>query len=873
MRKIKREIIPNLIYAFSLIILIALNAFIKIYHFGDGRLYYSDAALRFHYAEMFSQGKKIPIVDKQVLYPEGLKVRTLIHLTMDWVIGNSHRLFFAKLPFTDYVKYFVCIFSSFSVLLVFLLGALIWQKKGSGLIAGVFYAIGIPSFWRIAGNYLRESFALPFIFTALYLFSYSLISPSATRQKLMLFFSGVGFTLSLITWHLSQFFFTVFVGFLICLFILNDNAVKIFKNLWLFFIPILLAGLTWQPISSKYFILSFPLVMSIWLWLIAILGFKQNTYLKRIFLAFGFIPIYFILIRIFPRYFAEYGHVFETIIAKIVNLGHKPANPATLSFDARSIWMGPFASPGPLTIVFSILVPFLLAIIGWLGSLNRNFFKQFDYNRLLISYFIIVFTILYFLVIRLEVFLFFFLAVAIGANLNLIREKKKLRQLLLISLIAGFLIESYKTYNFKQLFQTYYLKLAKEWLTKPTAYGSDWERLSNWIKENTKPDQAILADVDISAMLLTYLDRPIIIQPIYENTIARQRAQECLNAFYQTETDFLKLFTRYQIKYVIYQQDLLLDYSKESNRYLTNNMKVKKNSVAYAMHFQPENLKRFALRYQTNTFRVYQVLEKDEPKPITPRFPYSPYFDSTFFPQNPRDEFFDDSYTVKVESLIYQVLNQYNLASQLMQKNNYQNAIAHLESILKIFPDFERTYYYLGLSYQRLSYYEPALSYFDQAIKALPQDLDSYIAKASILAKQNRILEATTTLIAAIKINPKQSNLFANLGYLYITSNQIDQGLNTFKKLAESLPASSPLHLYTGFLYGYKNDLANAEKEFKQALAIDSTNPEVYEALGSLYLQSKELAKAITYFEKSLKLNPNQPKIITLLAELRKSRD
>jgi tetratricopeptide (TPR) repeat protein len=896
MSKMRRNIIITTVYIIAIIILIGLNSFIKIHNFGDGKLYYSDAALRFHYAEIYSQGKKIPVIDNQVLYPEGLRVRTLIHLTMDWVIGNSHRLLFPKIPFTDYVKYFVSIFSSLSVLLVFLLGTVLWQRKASGLIAAIFYTIGIASFWRITGNYLREEFTLPFIFTALYLFSRGFQNSSKIWQKkLFLLLSGISFAIALISWHLSQFFFTVFVIFLIFYFILcTDYGSRrlqpakqetlqdepqpkgcgyLFSHLWLFLLPILIVGLIWEPISSKYFIFSFPIVMSVWLWLISTITQEKyrNTVLKKTILALAIIPFYLVIIRLFPKYFAEYGHVFETIIAKIIHLGRKPDNPAALSFDARSIWMGPFASPGPFSIIFSMLVPFILAVIGWLGSLNRNFFKRFDYPRLFLSYFIIAFTVLYLLVIRLEVFLFFFVAIAIGGNLNLILQRKKAWRLLLAILLCGFVIESYKTLNYGKLFERYYLRLSKEWLTKPTAYGSDWESLTNWIKENTKPDQAVLADVDISAMLLTYVGRPIIIEPIYENAITRIRAKECLSAFYQAETDFSKLINKYQIKYIVYQQDFLLDNSKESNRYLTENMKVKKSSAAYLMQFQPESLKYLALSHQTNTFRIYQVLTESEVKPVSPKFPYSPYFDLPLFNQDPKNEFFDDAQTAKIENSIFEALNQYNTATQLMQKNDYQNAIKQLESVTKIFPDFERTYYYLGLCYQKLNYNQQALLYFEKAINSFPNDLDSYVAKASILDAQNNLSEAVVTIISAIKISPTRTDLFSNLGYFYIKRQLIDYGLTTFKTLAESLPVSSPLHLYTGYLYGYKNDLTDAENEFNKALAFDSTNPEVYEAFGSLYLQRKELGKAISYFEKSLKLNPNQPKITQILSDLRKS--
>ena len=883
MAKSKRSVIISIIYAILVLFFIGLNSFIKIHNFGDGKLYYSDAALRFHYAEMYSQGKKIPVIDKQVLYPEGLRVRTLIHLTMDWVIGNSYRLLFSKIPFTDYVKYFVSIFSSLSVLIVFLLGKTLWRRKESGLIAAVFYAIGIPSFWRITGNYLREEFTLPFIFLSLYLFlkanqEYDQVKkqPKIWQKNIFLFFAGASLALALISWHLTQFFFSLFALFLLIFFILNNSPVKIrlYKNLWLFIFLPLIAGIVWEPLQSKYFILSFPIIMSLWLWLITLILKEKlgNNILKRAVFAFGIIPFYFIAMRIFPKYFAEYGHVFETIIAKIIHFGRKPDNPAVLSFDARSIWMGPFASPGPLSVFFAMLVPLILGLFGWVGSFTRNFFKRFDFNTSYLSYFIIVFTMLYLLVIRLEVFLFFFVTIGIGGILNQVFKKKRLWKLFLAILLIGFFIESYKTLNYSKLFERYYLKLTKEWFSQPTAYGSDWQSLTSWVENNTKPGEAILADVDLSAMLLTYVNQPIIIEPIYENAMVRQRAQECINSFYQNEAEFLKIIKKFESGYVVYQQDLLLDNSKESNRYLTDNMLVKKNSVAYRMHFQPESLNHFGLCHQTNTFRVYKVLAANQTKPSLPKFPYAPYFDRLLFNQDPKSEFFDDAQTSRIDNLILKTLQRYNTALQLMMKNDFPNAVSHLKEVLKTFPDFERSYYYLGMCYQKLGEYETALGHFDKAISSFPNDLDAYLAKASILDLQNNLEEAVSTIITAIRLNPNRSDLYSTLGYFYIKRNLLDQGIDQFKTLASSLPKNSPLHLYTGYLYGYKNDLVKAEAEFNQALANDSTNPEVYEAFGSLYLQRKELEKAITSFEKSLKLNPNQPKIKSLLSDLRKRR-
>lgn len=801
---------------------------------------------------MIAEGKKIPVIDKKVHHPEGLKVRSLIHLTEDWVIGQSYRIFikfFPKIIFTDYLKYFVSIFSSLSVIIIFFFATSFWGNRPSGFLSALFYAIGLPSFWRVTGNYLREEFALPFLFLSLYLFWRAMTN---RRSGFFLFFSGLSLTIGLITWHLSQFFFSLFALFLIFLFFLERRE-DTFKSLYLFLLPIIIVGLFWEPLASKYFVFSFPIFTSLWLWLISLRkGLSKFLILLPI-------PLFFFVSFLFPRYFQEYGHVFETIFAKIIYLGKKPADPSSLSFSARSIWMGPFSSPGPLSFAFSLFIPFLLSLIGFLYFLSRPKAKL---NNLFLTFFFIIFTILYLLVIRLEVFLFFFVALAIGGNWLLIKKR-----LVIASLIIGLFLEGYKVINYQSLFNRYYFKLSAEWQTKPTAYGRDWESLHDWVKRNVKEEEGILADVDISAMLLAYTERPIVIQPIYEKKEARDRVLECLSGFFKTEEQFHTLVKKYQISYIVYQKDFLLDNTKEGVRYLTDNLKVRKNSVAYLMHFQPESLGKFSLLYQTNTFRIYRVLMDKKEKRF--KLPYSPYFDPSLFPQEKKSPHWDDRLTKEVEEKVFNALKKYNQGVELMRKEEYQKAIGKFLTILENFPELERTNYYLGICYEKLGEKEKALSFFEKAIENNPDDLAPYLKKAQILDEKNDLSGAIGSVVAALRIEPENKELYSLFGYLYLKRDKPEEAIKELEKISLHFPKNFLFPLYTGYLYAYMNDLLQAEREFLKAKDLDSTNFEVYSALGSLYLQKREKDKAISFFEKSLRLNPNQLELKKRLEELR----
>jgi len=831
------------------------NSWLKIVYFGDARLFYSDSALRFRYARMIGEGEKVPVIDKKVCHPEGLRVRSLIHLTEDWVIGKSYlviKRLCPTLPFSTYLKYFVSIFSSLSLLFLFLFAFAFWRNKTSAFLSSLFYAIGVPSFWRVTGNYLREEFALPFLFASLYFFFLA----RQRGKKVFLFGSGLSLTLGLISWHLSQFFFSLFVLFLLFLFFFDKESEKLFRSFPLFFLPPLIAGIFWEPLRTKYFLLSFPVLVCLWLWLIT---FLPESF--RRFLVFLPLPFYFLLLRLFPGYFQEYAHVFEVIFYKIIYFGKKPEDPSLLSFAARSIWMGPFSSPGFLSFAFALLIPFLLGLIGFLSLIRSSFNGERHFPFFFLTYFFLLFTFLYLLVIRLEVFLFFFLSLAIGGNGLLLAKKRWV----VIILLLGLLWEGYKAINYPRLFSRYYLSLAREWRTKPTAYGLDWESLSAWFKKMTKPEEAVLADIDLSAMVLTYLDRPIVIQPIYESESARKRVLECLNGFFKDEEEFFSLINRYKVSYVIYEKGFLLDNSSEGVRYLTNNLRVKKNSVVYLMHFFPESLVHFSLVHQTNTFRVYAVLPAKASAPRRRVFPYSPYFDLSLFPQVEGNPDWEDKGTREVERKVIGSIAKYNQAVALMERKEYQKAIPLLSGILAIFPELERANYYLGECLRQVGEKEKAVAYFDRSIANNPEDWPSYIAKVYLLDERDQLPEAVRTVISALSIDPNQKEFYSLLGYLYLRRNKRLEGINKFLELANLFPHTPFPHLYCGYLYAENNDLEKAEREFIKAKEKNPEEADVYSALGSLYLQKGEKERARAFFQKSLSLNPNQPALLKTL--------
>lgn len=83
-----------------------------------------------------------------------------------------------------------------------------------------------------------------------------------------------------------------------------------------------------------------------------------------------------------------------------------------------------------------------------------------------------------------------------------------------------------------------------------------------------------------------------------------------------------------------------------------------------------------------------------------------------------------------LSNLDIQKLNQ--KASEYMEAGEYEKAIARLESILDLNPNFPQTYFNLGVAYYQINDYEKALASLNIAIEKENDLADAYYSRAVV---------------------------------------------------------------------------------------------------------------------------------------------
>lgn len=774
--------------------LFSANVALKVRAYPGKPLYVSDSAMRYRYANMVSKGEQIPEVDGKLQAPEGLKVRSLLFLFQDYTIGLTYRIFSAfnpRVSFDLYLKWFVCIFSSLPVVAVFLIGNSVWKNRISGIMAAAFYAVSIPGFERVIGHYLREEFALPFIFFSLYFFLAS-IGHSRDRKAANIhgLFAGVFTFLALSSWHLSNFYFLIFlVGVAIVAFSRGDLKPVMRPTLYVVGFAIF-AGFLNEPLRTRLFLASFATVIGYCL--VVTYAASLRLRMNRRAAAGVLIPLIIVslvLVALLSPNKGEYGHVYSLVFSKAKFLLDKPDDPGLLSRDARLLWLGPFQSPS----LFSFLYGFgaiILASIYPLGVLlGRWARRRATQSQEIILFMSVVFFLLFLAIRRLEVFAVFFVAVLIAGIYVLFKRRGLFIALSLVLIILAF--EGFKaTTHLKPSPITEVLRgIKRPRVESPSLHDRDRTEIFRWISMFTPADAVFLARFAASPMIVTYGQRTAVLHPIFETKHIREKVYECASSFYRTEKELYDVCKKYGVDYVLYEANQLLDSGELGDRYLTDNLKLAIDCAAFKMHFAPEGLRHFTPVFQTDYFRVFEIRQKPGEQK-THYLRYSPQYDGSLFRVEEMGPSFSDSLVTIAWESIEKALGLAQQGAALAAGGNFKDAARVFNIALELMPRLERAGFALAECYKKMGRHDLAVAEYRKMIELDTLNMRAYIALAGNYRERNLLKRAVDVLQEGLELFPGDLKLLYRVAENYRDLGDTAEAIESYGRILQIDPSS-----------------------------------------------------------------------------------
>jgi hypothetical protein len=553
----------------------------------DTGLFWTESAMQQRSAALMASQGYLPVSDKKAQYPEGLKYKERLCTVMEFTAGYVYRIFIPKnVPFHFYLIIFISLWSSLSVMPLYLLIHLLTKNKLSALLGALFYALTPAVHTTVtAPAFELQDFTLPLIFMHLYFFIRATRSNGHAKYSYALL-SGAFLSIALSAWHLTQFYYALFVLFIGVIFFYRLNTDL--RPFLVITATSFLIGIIDPVMQTAGFIYSFAMLLSYSIIISKILPVKRGV-IKRSSLLVLLCGTIILTVFIATAKIQEYRFVYGLMLEKIRYLGARPRDPSRLSWETLVMWVSPFTSPSIKEIAYFTGTLLIVGIFGAVNNTRELFHRSLSFSRTILLFFTAVFLPLYLLLIRLDVFFVWFLAVQAGYAFN--TAKKGVRFLLMLCI----LINGYLLFNQPAKVlgpeHNYLLGLIK------------------YIRNRTPHDAAVLTSFAYGPSVLTYANRPIILHPKFEAQDMTSKVKRFEHKLFGPEKEFYDLCNAYKADFFVYQADMLLARGPESIRYRTHNLIIEKTCAVYKFHYHPESLEFFQLVYSNPHYRVYRIIK------------------------------------------------------------------------------------------------------------------------------------------------------------------------------------------------------------------------------------------------------------------------
>jgi len=304
------------------------------------------------------------------------------------------------------------------------------------------------------------------------------------------------------------------------------------------------------------------------------------------------------------------------LLARLGHLGGKPESPLSLSDEMRHLWSSDHAALDPHSLL--MLAPLVLvaaAIVLALRSLPQR-------RAVMIALPVALLALFAAMIDRTALIaatpLIAVGAAAVGRGLS-----TALRTRGVLLAVAGLLILLQTLAPLNPANPT--LRIAR---AAGIAHQDDakflWVSLENtdrelvrFVSQRTSVRNAIAGSPDITALLLAFSGRKSVQLEGALATEAGRRRVALARAMYADEATLHAECRRLGADYVLYSIDHMMDTSRYSPRYLAGLPDLTPESMAWRMHFYPEQLQNFTLVYENGHYRLFRVTDQPEPVFLT----------------------------------------------------------------------------------------------------------------------------------------------------------------------------------------------------------------------------------------------------------------
>jgi tetratricopeptide (TPR) repeat protein len=213
-----------------------------------------------------------------------------------------------------------------------------------------------------------------------------------------------------------------------------------------------------------------------------------------------------------------------------------------------------------------------------------------------------------------------------------------------------------------------------------------------------------------------------------------------------------------------------------------------------------------------------------------------------------------------------------NLAAVLGKQNKTDEAIAHYEAALKIFPTHIEAHYNLGIALDSLGKTGEAMVHYEKALEMQPEYATALNAHAHAhynlgiaLDRQGKTDEAIVHYEQALAIQPNDASAHYNLGIALVRQGKTSEAMVHYRKALESpltdasaQDAQANAHNNLGIALDRQGKTDEAMMHYRKALEFRPRLAQAHSSLANDLAGQGKLDEAIVHYEKALEIRPSE---------------
>ena len=488
----------------------------------------SDPALIYYLCQrVIEAGGGVPgdwRADPRIEHPDTVDVPARFTVGLEWVVAGARAVVGDSPPLHVLCTWVGAALASLTVLGVFLLARELCDSRGWGLFAALLWTV-LPASYRTIGFVLvREDLCFPLF--ALHL----ALAARAARTGGTACGAAAGVTLGLAagTWHAGSLLATLELLALLVVFLVrgtNPLATRAGRAALAGWIVVAVAV---PALWTRGAVLAPPVQIALALLAASLFGGPRRRVVALGALAVALAGSLALGQALGTA--ADMRHVAELVWAKLSHLGLRPADPGRLSFEARMMWQGPFATMGADEALamggFGLVT--LMGVLGegaWRAALGG--FPPREHAAWILLWLAVLATWLVSRTMALPAILLAPLT-ARGLQRSATGERALAPALAAVALL------------FLQLV-TFGSWLGKHSVPWQTVHQRDALRaMVAAVEEHVPAGSTVVTDFMAGPAVLAHTGRPIALQPKWETAASRERVRAFWEAFYRGSPDDLR---------------------------------------------------------------------------------------------------------------------------------------------------------------------------------------------------------------------------------------------------------------------------------------------------------------------------------------------